>query len=197
MYLSEGLAPTTKAKAAYCLEPGGSDGKGGYLARILTPGDTLKAQGRYADAGYRIPDGHFVFFHPNGKVESEGEYVNGRKQGLWTRKDKWGTELAEKVYDAAPLENLVYTMAQSMPQYPGGEKAMIRYVREKVGKSNNDVLASFIVEKDGTISGVQVTGAENTGTADQIASAISAAPRWEAGKQDGQLVRVQMRVALK
>jgi hypothetical protein len=84
-----------------------------------------------------------------------------------------------------------------MPQFPGGEKAMVRYVREKVGKTHGDVMASFIVEKDGKLSTVQVVGADDPQLADQIASVISTAPQWEAGKQDGLPVRVQMRVPLK
>lgn len=197
IYLDAVLEPATKAKAAYYLEPGGSDGADGYLAQIYNMDGSLKAKGRYADAECRVPDGHFTFYFPNGKVESEGNYQNGRKDGVWTRNDKWGRELAEKVYDAAPLKNLVYTMAQTMPQFPGGEKAMVRYVREKVGKTSGEVMASFIVEKDGQLSDLQVVGAEDPRVAEQIAEAIVAAPRWEAGVQDGQPVRVQMRVPLK
>ncbi|MBS1569034.1 MAG: energy transducer TonB [Bacteroidetes bacterium] len=196
-YLDDGLQATSKGKAAYYMEPGGADANGGYVAQIFSIDGKLKANGHYADAGYRIADGHFIFYFPDGKVESEGNYVNGRKDGVWTRKDKWGRDLAEKVYDPAPLENVVYTMAESMPQYPGGEKAMVRYLRDKVGKTHGDVMASFIVEKDGKLSSVEVVGADDPKIADQIASAISAAPRWAAGQQDGQPVRVQMRVPLK
>ncbi len=196
-YLDAVLEPAPKAKAAYYMEPGGSDGGGGYLGQIYSLDGILKAKGRYADEECRIPDGNFVFYHPNGKVESEGEYQRGRKNGVWTRNDKWGRELAEKMYDTTPLMNLVYTMAQTMPQYPGGDKEMVRYIKEKVGKTNGNVMASFIVEKDGQLSDLQVVGAKDPQVADQIATVISTAPRWEAGVQDGQPVRVQMRVPLK
>lgn len=200
VWLDQGLEPSVKAKATYYLEAGGTDGTGGtggFLADIFNLDGTLKAQGRYADQAFRVPDGHFKFFHPNGKLESEGDYAMGNKDGIWVRKDQWGRPLAEKVYNAEWMKNIVYTVAQTMPQYPGGEKAMVRYIREKVGRAQGDVMASFIVEKDGNLSGVQVVGAEDPQIADQIASAISAAPRWAAGQQDGQPVRVQMRVPLK
>lgn len=196
IYLDAAMAPVPKAKAVFYLEPHGSDGTGGYLAEMYDLDGNLRAKGRYADDLYRVPDGHFVFFYPNGKVESEGEYQQGWKNGVWTRKDKWGRELAEKVYNAEPLKNIVYTMAQTMPRYPGGEKAMVRYVREKVGKPQGNVVASFIVEKDGQLSDVQVTGAQSEEMAEQIAMVISSA-HWEAGQQDGQPVRVQMRVPIK
>ncbi len=196
-YLDAVLEPTTKAKAVYYIEPEGADGTGGYNARIFNLDGSLKAAGRYADDKYRVPDGHFVFYHDNGKIESEGAYEAGRKNGVWTRRDKWGRELAEKVYDAKPLLNIVYTMAQTMPQYPGGEREMVRYLKEKVGRTKGNVMASFIVEKDGQVSDLQVVGAEDPALVEQIASALSGAGRWEAGTQDGQPVRVQMRVPLK
>ena len=196
-YLDAVLEPASKGKAAYYMEPGGSDGTGGYLGQIYSLDGSLKAKGRYADEECRIPDGHFVFYHPNGKVESEGEYLRGRKNGVWERNDKWGRELAEKVYDVTPLKNLVYTMAQTMPQYPGGDKEMVRYIKEKVGKTQGNVTASFIVEKDGQISDLQVVGTDDPQVAEKITTVISTAPRWEAGVQDGQPVRVQMRVPLK
>lgn len=196
IYLDAAMGHAAKSKAAFYLEPGGKDGTGGYIAQMFTMDGTLKAQGRYADDQYRVPDGHFVFFYPDGKVESQGRYEKGWKDGVWTRKDVWGRDLAEKVYNAEPLKNIVYTMAQTMPQYPGGERAMVRYVREHVGKTNGNILASFIVEKDGQLSDVQVIGAQDDRMADQIASVIGGA-QWEAGLQDGQPVRVQMRVPIK
>lgn len=196
-YLDVVLEPSSKAKAAYYLEPNGQDAQGGFLAHIYSLDGVLKADGRYTDEAYRVPDGHFVFYYPDGRVESEGAYQKGRKNGVWKRNDKWGRELAEKVYDAAPLTNLVYTLAQTMPQYPGGDKALVRYVRDKVGKTHGDIMASFIVEKDGQLSEVQVVGAEDAQTTDQIAGVISSLPPWQAGVQDGQPVRVKMRVALK
>lgn len=196
IYLDAVLEHAAKGSASYYLEPEGPGASGGFAARIFSLDGTLKAAGSYADANYRIAHGHFVFYHPNGAVESEGNYVQGRKDGVWMRKDALGHELAERVYDAAPLKNLVYTLAQNMPKYPGGEKAMVRYVQERVGKTKGNIMASFIVEKDGQLTDLVVSGAEDQQTADQIASAISSAPRWEAGIQDGQPVRVQMRVPL-
>ncbi|HMN05274.1 MAG TPA: energy transducer TonB [Flavobacteriales bacterium] len=197
IYVDAAMSPVAKGKAVFYLEPEGEDGTGGYRAKMYNLDGTLKAKGRYADQECRIPDGHFVFYYPDGKVESEGEYENGWKNGVWTRKDKWGRDLAEKMYNADPLRNIVYTMAQTMPQYPGGEKAMVRYVRQQVGKPQGNAMASFIVEKDGQVSDVQVTGVSNAVMAEQIASAISGTSGWEAGRQDGQPVRVQMRVPIK
>ncbi|MBK9600163.1 MAG: hypothetical protein IPO60_18030 [Flavobacteriales bacterium] len=194
-YLDEVLEPASKAKAAYYLDPGGKDGQGGFLAHIYTLDGVLKADGRYMDAEYRVADGHFVFYYPNGKVESEGDYQKGRKNGVWQRNDKWGRELAEKVYDAAPLKNLVYTLAQTMPQYPGGDKALVRYVRDKVGKTQG---CDGKLHREGRAIVRRAGGGRGRPrTADRIARVINSLPPWQVSVQDGQPARVQMRVPLK
>lgn len=194
-YLNGVLEPSTKARAAYYKEPAGMDGAL-HLGRIYTMDGVLKAEGRYADAELQVEQGLFVFYFPDGKVESTGNYENGKKSGVWKRYDRWGQALAEKVYDPTPLENIVYTMAQTMPAYPGGERAMVKYVHEKCGKTKGEVVATFVVEKDGGLSDVKVLGADDR-TTEQLVQALEASPRWQAGVNDGVPVRVQMRVPLK
>ena len=55
----------------------------------------------------------------------------GHKSGVWLRFDQWGRPLAEKVYDPEPLMNIVYTRAETMPAYPGGEKELVKVLREQ------------------------------------------------------------------
>ncbi|MFT3885026.1 MAG: hypothetical protein QM724_06220 [Flavobacteriales bacterium] len=195
-WLDQALQPTSKAKAAYYKEPAG-EADGRYKARILDLGGKLKAEGEYFDQQLRVENGHFTFYHPDGKVESTGDYAMGNKSGVWQRFDKWGQALAEKVYDAKPLENIVYTMAQTMPRYPGGEQAMVKYLKDRCGKGVSGATAAFVVEKDGSLSGIKVFGADDDNEAASIAQALVAAPRWEAGSNEGLPVRVQMRVPLK
>ncbi len=194
IYLSSVMEPTTKGKAAYYKIPDGQDGSL-YVGRIYTMDDILKAEGRYADASLRIAHGRFIFYFPDGKKESEGDYEMGNKSGIWQRYDEWGQQLAEKVYDPSPLENIVYTMAPTMPQYPGGDQAMITYLKKSAGEVDG-AMATFVVEKDGDLSDIKVMGAEPT-INDQIVQALDQAPRFEAGEKDGIPVRVQMRVPLK
>lgn len=195
IWLDQVLQPTSKGKAAFYKEPSG-EANAHYKAKIYTLDGVLKAEGEYFDPELRIEDGHFTFYHPDGKVESTGDYAMGNKTGVWQRYDKWGQELAEKVYDAKPLENIVYSMAQTMPRYPGGEQAMVKYLKDKCGKAVSGATASFVVEKDGTVSSVKVLGADE-GDAASIAQALVSAPRWEAGSNEGLPVRVQMRVPIK
>ena len=193
-YLNSVMEPTTKGKAAYYKVAAGQDGAN-YVGKIYTMDDVLKAEGRYADADLKVADGHFIYYFPDGKKESEGDYAMGYKSGIWQRYDEWGQQLAEKVYDPTPLENIVYTMAPTMPQYPGGDQAMITYLKSKAGEVDG-ATATFVVEKDGDLSEIKVMGAQPA-INDQLVDALDRAPRFEAGEKDGVPVRVQMRVPLK
>ncbi len=194
-WLDNALEPCSQSKAAIYLEGNGMEGAH-HKAKIFNLDGTVKGEGTFNDSEYRIPDGSFTYYWPNGKVESSGKFLNGKKDGVWKRYDKWGSELAEKVYDISHLANLVYTMAQTMPEYPGGEKAMVRYIKDEVGKAPKNALATFVVEKDGHIGDVEIVGVEDPTMKEKITNSIASDPRWKAGVQDGQPVRVKMRVPL-
>lgn len=197
VYLSEYLEPTTKRNAAFYIQPQGKDGEL-FLGRIFSMDGKLKAEGRFKDEACTIEEGAFVFYHPNGKVESQGTYAMGNKSGVWLRFDPWGNALAEKVYDPEPLANIIYTRAQTMPTMPGGEKALVRTIREKLdptGKEvKGDAVASFIVEKNGDLSEVKVVESPDPAIDERMVDVIRSTAPWTPGADKGIPVRVQMRV---
>ncbi len=193
IYLNNVMEQTTKGKASFYKEPTGLEGDV-YAARIYTMQGVLKAEGHYLDPELKVAHGHFRFYYPDGRVESEGDYAQGNKSGVWQRFDTWGQQLAEKVYNPEPLANIIYTVAPTMPQYPGGERAMVSYLRSN-GVGIKGAMASFVVEKNGDLSEIKVTGAQPE-LADQLVQALEKAPAFSAGEKDGIPVRVQMRVPL-
>lgn len=198
IYLSEVLEPTVKGKAAYYLQPEGKDGDL-FIGKVYTLQGELKAEGRFQDEALMIEEGPFVFFHPNGKIESKGNYAMGYKTGIWERYDKWGQPLAEKVYDHEPLLNIVYSMAEIMPKAPGGDKAFAKNIAEKVkvppGKEmKKNITASFIVEKTGAISNVKVIDGDSGEVDEQLVEMIKSTQPWQPGAEKGLPVRVEMRM---
>lgn len=43
----------------------------------------LQMEGSYTDTSCKVPQGLFHYYHPNGMLESVGNYSNGKRQGLW------------------------------------------------------------------------------------------------------------------
>jgi hypothetical protein len=154
------------------------------------------------DGSLRVEDGVFTFYHPNGKVESTGRYVKGLKTGVWLRYDKWGRDLAEKVYDPEPLKDILYTRAEVMPEYPGGDRAMMEYLRTRVQdpdgvRMKGRATACFVVEKDGSLTEVKVTDGMGEPFDERMVDALEGSPKWRPGMDQGRPVRVQMRVPVK
>ena len=100
--------------------------------------------------------------------------------------------------DMNPDNNGVYQIVEEMPQYPGGEEALMEYVSKNIvypqeaqekGISGR-VFVSFIVEKDGSVSNVEVQRGIGGGCDEEAVRVVSAMPKWKPGKQDGKPVLV-------
>ena len=198
VWLNGSLEACAKKEAAFYAEPNGMDGDT-YAARIYTRDGKLKAEGHYADAQLTIEHGRFVFYYENGKVESEGRYEMGFKSGVWARHDEWGRDLAEKVYNPEPLKDILYTKAETMPQYPGGQKELVTYLRSKaVGddgiNTHGTATATFVVERDGQLSQVKVLDGAGTEIDERLVDALRASPPWTPGHENGLPVRVRVQV---
>ena len=92
----------------------------------------------------------------------------------------------------------VYQIVEKMPQYTGGESAMMKYVSENIKypeKAKDDgiqgrVFISFVVEKDGSVSNVKVVRGIGGGCDEEAARVIAGMPKWQPGMQKGKPVRV-------
>jgi periplasmic protein TonB len=82
------------------------------------------------------------------------------------------------------------------PEFPGGPEAFYKYVATnfRLPRKKNlegKVYATFIVEKDGTVSNVKINRALGYGTGEEAKRVLENSPRWAPGMQNGKTVRVQ------
>jgi TonB family protein len=92
----------------------------------------------------------------------------------------------------------IYQIVDEMPQYPGGEKAMMEYVAKNVKypqeaknkEIQGRVFVSFVIEKDGSVNEVKVLRSIGGGCDEEAVRVIKGMPKWKPGKQDGKPVRV-------
>ena len=98
----------------------------------------------------------------------------------------------------------VFEKAEVMPEFPGGEQAMmdfvaknVQYPKEAMEKEiSGRVLVGFIVEKDGSISETEVVKGIGGGCDEEAVRVVKAMPKWKPGKQDGKPVRVHFLLPL-
>lgn len=113
--------------------------------------------------------------------------------------------LFEQLFDLATYEeDTVYQIVEQMPQYTGGEEAMMKYVAENIkypqaAKDKNiggRVFVSFVIEKDGSVNEVKVMRGIGGGCDEEAVRVIKGMPKWKPGIQKGKPVRVSYMMPL-
>ena len=95
--------------------------------------------------------------------------------------------------------NMVYDVVEVMPQYPGGQTAMLKYIMENIKYPKQAmkegiqgrVTVSFIVEKDGRVSNVRLLRSVQSALDKEAVRVVKSMPKWSPGKQNGKPVRVR------
>ena len=98
------------------------------------------------------------------------------------------------------MEEEVFMFVENMPDFPGGQQAMMKYIAENIqypiiameNGIQGRVICSFVVEKDGKPSNIQVVRTSGDASLDKEGvRVISTMPTWKPGKQRGKPVRVK------
>lgn len=93
-------------------------------------------------------------------------------------------------------ENQVYNTAgiEVRPEFPGGEEALNKYLKDNYKNPQKDlkgkVYATFIIEKDGSLSDIKILRDLGYGTGAEAIRVLKKSPKWTPGKQNDKVVRV-------
>ena len=94
----------------------------------------------------------------------------------------------------------VLDVVEKMPSFPGGQQALFRYIAANINYPQAALeqgiegrpVCKFIVNRDSTISDIEVVRSSGTKLLDDEAiRMISEMPKWEPGMQKGEVVRVR------
>ena len=93
----------------------------------------------------------------------------------------------------------VYTKADVMPAFPGGDAAMFTYLQNnmkypaeaKTNKVEGKVYVSFTIGRDGTVKNVTLLRGIGSGCDEAAMQVISSMPKWTPGTYQGRPVAVQ------
>ena len=111
---------------------------------------------------------------------SEDEYVD----------DYWETDIEEEE---------VFMSVEENPEFPGGTAALLNYVQQNLkypmqareSDIQGRVFVGFIVEKDGSLSNVEVLRGIGGGCDEEAVRVVKSLPKFKPGKQRGAPVRVR------
>jgi TonB family protein len=108
-----------------------------------------------------------------------------------------GTIIIDYAPSPPPPDSIkVYTHLDTMPKFRGDInkyfRDSIKYPQEAIEKKiQGKVYVAFIVEKDGSISNVQIVRSDYPALTNEATRVVSAMPKWIPGKQNGKTVRIQ------
>ena len=149
----------------------------------VKPEDEIKSQDDLAKTNTAIGA-----FDVKGNDEAEGEVLKAK----------------EVVVDEKPKEEetKVFDVVEQMPSFPGGDAELMKYLSSHikypvVAEENGiqgRVIATFVVERDGSISDVKVIKSVDPSLDKEAIRVLKSMPKWIPGRQNGSAVRVKYTV---
>jgi protein TonB len=114
----------------------------------------------------------------------------------------WGSRLfAQKRIDAiadtnAPDKQLStsFGTVEVVPEFPGGLAALVKFIkinlRKVEGAQGKRLIASFVVEKDGSLTGISITRGINEEADKEAIRVLKLSPKWKPGMQNNKPLKV-------
>ena len=111
----------------------------------------------------------------------------------------------EKIAEPEPVkeeETKVFDVVEQMPSFPGGQGALMQWLSSNIkypviaaeNGVQGRVIIQFVVEKDGSVSGVTVAKSVDPSLDKEAQRVVKSMPKWIPGKQNGSAVRVKYTV---
>ena len=112
---------------------------------------------------------------------------------------KYDLRLQKDGSDASNTNDNAFDVVEQMPEFPGGQIAMLNFLSKNIrypeaahkAGIQGRVVATFVVEKDGSISNAKVMRSIDPLLDAEALRVISSMPNWIPGKQDGKPVAVK------
>ena len=108
-------------------------------------------------------------------------------------------EMTDIVAPESNPEEEIYVFVSEYPEFPGGEEALYKYIDDNLrypAKAREEgitgtVVIRFVVEKDGSLSNVQIAREIGGGCGAEAKRIVEGMPKWKPGRQDGRIVRTE------
>lgn len=185
--------------------------KDGMTTRYLKTGE--KAQEIIYVNGMR--NGSERFFYPTGRVSSEAEYQNDIPVGEHSWYTPAGSVRRKEFYESGKMvqgkcytatgADTTYFPAEEMPEFPGKEQALYKFIGDNVkypkecrNKSiAGTVYIKFKVDRTGEITEMTVIKGVHPLIDEEAMRVVGMLPKWKPGRQEGKPVSVMYTLPIK
>ncbi len=110
-----------------------------------------------------------------------------------------GLVAGDPLEDVFPEDGKIYTVVNQQPDFPGGEDSLMAFIKKNLkypafAKENGiqgRVTLSFVVEKDGSISNIEILRSPAEELSQEAIRIVKSMPKWKPGVLKGENVRVK------
>ena len=161
----------------------------------------------------KILNGPSNYYYDNGNKDSEGIYLNNKREGNW-KFYFYGGQLSciaefnnddatkESYFDANgnPLKDTI--PQEHEPTFNGGVQALYKYISQNFRIPNDlrsihgKITVVFVVDRDGRVTDVRIDKSLNEKLDQEAVRVVSSLPDWNPGIQFNRPVRVQYLVPI-
>ena len=100
---------------------------------------------------------------------------------------------------ADTTKNVVYDVTETMPQFPGGQEVLMKYLAANIkypasavkAKKQGRVIVTFVIQQDGSVSKARIAKSVDPELDAEALRIVKAMPNWTPGTQDGKPVNVK------
>lgn len=97
--------------------------------------------------------------------------------------------------NSSASDNSIYASGgiDELPEFPGGNDALFRFIKSRLKNPAKEykakIIASFVVEKDGSLTAVKLLRSVPKETGPEIVEILKGSPKWKPAKQNKKIVR--------
>jgi len=186
-----------------------AQGGGSVVSKLINSWDSLGNQ--------QVSNSSGLFNAPifdDGRYWEKGEYLDGKKVGKWIGTKSGQADYEEEYDQNGELVSGVsydedgstkeYNVFQEVPTYPGGEKKWVRFLQKNLkypkvarkAKVEGSVYMTFIVDKFGLVSNVEVISGIGSGCDKEAIRVLELSKQWLPGIERGRPVKSRMALRL-
>lgn len=133
----------------------------------------------------------------------KGDDINGQDIPALMASNGGGTGIIEA---HKPEKEEIFMTVEIMPSFPGGEEALLRFLRDNVkyprvaqeNEIQGTITVQFVVDKEGNINDVKTIGAvKGGGLEEESIRVVKKMPKWKPGRQNKESVSVQFNLPVR
>lgn len=132
-------------------------------------------------------------------IESVAREIGEQFPEVAEVQQKAEAKASDAIAPADTTKNVVYDVTETMPQFPGGQEMMMKYLAANIkypasavkAKKQGRVIVTFVIQKDGSVTKARIARSVDPELDAEALRIVKAMPNWTPGTQDGKPVNVK------